>query len=307
MIVVRDASKLEGKPLVATIGFFDGVHIGHRFLIGEMNRIAKENGLSSAVITFPEHPRAVLQADYQPQLLNSFEEKIVRLATTEVDYCVVMDFNKQLSQLSAHTFIHDILAGRLHVNTLLIGYDHRFGHNRAEGFEDYVRYGQECGMKVIQAPSHLENGKAISSSWIRKRILAGDMSEAARLLTYPYMLNGHIVKGHQVGRTIGFPTANIQIDEPAKIIPATGVYAVRVHLQKKVFKGMLYIGNRPTVDNGDEVSVEVNILDFEGDLYNRNIRIAFVSHVRDNIRFDSLDDLRAQLEKDRQTVLNILA
>ena len=162
-------------------------------------------------------------------------------------------------------------------------------------------------MKVIQAPSYLENGKAISSSWIRKRILAGDMSEAARLLTYPYMLNGHIVKGHQVGRTIGFPTANIQIDEPAKIIPATGVYAVRVHLQKKVFKGMLYIGNRPTVDNGDEVSVEVNILDFEGDLYNRNIRIAFVSHVRDNIRFDSLDDLRVQLEKDRQTVLNILA
>lgn len=307
MIVVRDASKLEGKPLVATIGFFDGVHIGHRFLIQEMNRIAREKGLSSAVITFPEHPRAVLRADYQPQLLNSFEEKIVRLATTEVDYCVVMDFNKRLSQLSAETFIKQILAAQLHVETLLIGYDHRFGHNRAEGFEDYVRYGQECGIQVIQEPSYLENGKPISSSWIRKRILAGDMREATRLLTYPYMLNGHIVKGHQVGRTIGFPTANLQIDEPAKIIPATGVYAVWVYLRKKAYKGMLYIGNRPTVDNGDEVTVEVNILDFEGDLYNRNIRIAFVDYIRDNIRFDSIEELREQLEKDRQTVLNLLA
>ncbi len=307
MIVVRDAKKLEGKPLVATIGFFDGVHVGHRFLIDEMKRIAKEKGLSSAVITFPEHPRAILQADYQPQLLNAFEEKILHLSSTGLDYCVVIDFTTQLSRLSAETFIKDILSEKLHVQTLLIGYDHRFGHNRSESFDDYKRYGDACGMEVLQEPSYTENGKSISSSWIRKHILAGDMEEATRLLTYPYTLKGHIVKGHQLGRTLGFPTANLQIDQPAKIIPAAGVYAVLVHLNKKVYKGMLCIGDRPTVQNGDDVTVEVNLLDFEGDLYNRSVRVAFLHRFRDNIRFNSLDELKAQLEKDKQTVINLLA
>ena len=161
MIVVRDFDRLKGKELVATIGFFDGVHLGHRFLIDEMKEIAKARNLPSAVITFPEHPRAVLHADYQPKLLNSFEEKLQQLETTGVDYCIVLDFTIELSRLSAKEFITSILANSLHVKTLLIGYDHRFGHDRTDGFEQYVVYGTECGIEVLR---HLPMTKEIRPS-----------------------------------------------------------------------------------------------------------------------------------------------
>ena len=168
MIVVRDFDRLKGKELVATIGFFDGVHLGHRFLIDEMKEIAKARNLPSAVITFPEHPRAVLHADYQPKLLNSFEEKLQQLETTGVDYCIVLDFTIELSRLSAKEFITSILAKSLHVKTLLIGYDHRFGHDRTDGFEQYVVYGTECGIEVLKASPYDEGNTAVSSSEIRK-------------------------------------------------------------------------------------------------------------------------------------------
>ena len=283
MIVVRDFDRLKGKELVATIGFFDGVHLGHRFLIDEMKEIAKARNLPSAVITFPEHPRAVLHADYQPKLLNSFEEKLQQLETTGVDYCIVLDFTIELSRLSAKEFITSILAKSLHVKTLLIGYDHRFGHDRTDGFEQYV-----------------------SSSEIRKLLQAGNVAEAAYLLTYPYQLLGHIVSGYKVGRTLGFPTANIRVDEPFKVIPGIGVYAVWVEVEGERYKGMLYIGDRPTLNNGKDISMEVNILDFSGDIYNDSIRVSFVQYVRGDIKFDSLEELKAQLEKDRCTVNNLL-
>lgn len=307
MIVVRDTDILKGKELVATIGFFDGVHLGHRFLIDEMKQIAKARNLPSAVITFTEHPRAVLHADFQPKLLNSFDEKLQQLETTGVDYCVVLDFTPRLSRLSAREFITSILAARLHVKTLLIGYDHRFGHDRRDAFEQYVIYGAECGIEVTKASPYDEGHTAVSSSEIRKLLQAGKVAEAGRLLTYPYQLNGHIVSGYKVGRTLGFPTANIQVDEPFKIVPGIGVYAVWVDVRGKRYKGMLYIGDRPTLDNGDNISLEVNILDFSGDIYNDNINVSFIQHVRGDIKFSSLDALRAQLEKDRYTVNNLLA
>ena len=309
--------RLKGKELVATIGFFDGVHLGHRFLIDEMKEIAKARNLPSAVITFPEHPRAVLHADYQPKLLNSFEEKLQQLETTGVDYCIVLDFTIELSRLSAKEFITSILAKSLHVKTLLIGYDHRFGHNRSEGFEDYVRYGKEIGIEVIRAKAYTSNieignepydevNTAVSSSEIRKLLQAGNVAEAAYLLTYPYQLLGHIVSGYKVGRTLGFPTANIRVDEPFKVIPGIGVYAVWVEVEGERYKGMLYIGDRPTLNNGKDISMEVNILDFSGDIYNDSIRVSFVQYVRRDIKFDSLEELKAQLEKDRCTVNNLL-
>ena len=267
MIVVRDFDRLKGKELVATIGFFDGVHLGHRFLIDEMKEIAKARNLPSAVITFPEHPRAVLHADYQPKLLNSFEEKLQQLETTGVDYCIVLDFTIELSRLSAKEFITSILAKSLHVKTLLIGYDHRFGHDRTDGFEQYVVYGTECGIEVLKASPYDEGNTAVSSSEIRKLLQAGNVAEAAYLLTYPYQLLGHIVSG---------------------------------------YKGMLYIGDRPTLNNGKDISMEVNILDFSGDIYNDSIRVSFVQYVRGDIKFDSLEELKAQLEKDRCTVNNLL-
>ena len=168
MIVVRDTETLKGKRLVATIGFFDGVHLGHRFLIHELKQVAEAAGLPSAVITFPEHPRAVLHADYQPKLLNSFEEKLKHLASTGIDYCIVLDFTLELSRLTAKEFITTVLADRLHVDTLLIGYDHRFGHNREDGFEQYVTYGKNYGIRVIKASQYSEGEAAVSSSEIRK-------------------------------------------------------------------------------------------------------------------------------------------
>lgn len=307
MIVVRDFDTLKGKELVATIGFFDGVHIGHRFLIDEMKEVAKARNLPSAVITFPEHPRSVLHADYQPKLLNSFEEKLQQLEATGVDYCVVLDFTIELSQLSAREFITSILAKSLHVKTLLIGYDHRFGHDRTDGFEQYVVYGAACGIEVLKASPYDEGNTAVSSSEIRKLLQAGCVAEAANLLTYPYPLQGHIVRGYKVGRTLGFPTANIQVDEPLKIIPGIGVYAVWVEVEGERYEGMLYIGDRPTLNNGKDISLEVNILDFSGDIYNDRIHVSFVQHVREDVRFDSLEALKAQLEKDRCAVHHLLS
>lgn len=306
MIVIRNTDIVKEKALVATIGFFDGVHLGHRFLIEEMKQAARARNLPSAVITFPEHPRAVLHSDYQPKLLNSFDEKLEHLASTGIDYCILLDFTPELSQLTAHDFIHTVLAQQLHVATLLIGYDHRFGHDRTDGFEQYAVYGAQCGMEVLKALRYTEGEAAVSSSEIRKLILHGDVEAAALLLTYPYQMKGRIVAGYKVGRTLGFPTANIEVDEAFKVMPAIGVYAVWVCLEDKRHKGMLYIGNRPTLANGDNITLEVNILNFSGDIYNNEITVSFIYYVRGDIRFDTLDELKDQLAEDRRTVDNLL-
>ena len=313
MIVVRDFDRLKGKELVATIGFFDGVHLGHRFLIDEMKEIAKARNLPSAVITFPEHPRAVLHADYQPKLLNSFEEKLQQLETTGVDYCIVLDFTIELSRLSAKEFITSILAKSLHVKTLLIGYDHRFGHNRSEGFEDYVRYGKEIGIEVIRAKAYTSNieienvpNVPVSSSLIRKLLHQGEVDLAADCLKYEYFLDGIVVGGYQVGRKIGFPTANLSVDDPDKLIPADGVYAVWVTFDKKTYMGMLNIGVRPTIDNGPNRTIEVNILHFHSDIYDKFIRLTFVKRTRPELKFSSIDELIVQLHKDAEETEAIL-
>ena len=199
-----------------------------------------------------------------------------------------------------------VLANQLQVGTLLIGYDHRFGHNREDGFEQYVAYGEACGIRVIKASQYSEGEAAVSSSEIRRLLTECKVEEAARLLGYPYQLKGRIVSGYKVGRKLGFPTANIQVDEPFKIIPGIGVYAVWVYLNGLRYKGMLYIGNRPTLDNGDNITLEVNILNFSGDIYNNEITVQFINHVRGDIKFNSLDELIAQLRRDRETVDKIL-
>lgn len=307
MIVIRDTDVPAGTGLVATIGFFDGVHRGHRFLIEELKRVAGEVHLPSAVITFPEHPRAVLHADYQPRLLNTFEEKLDYLSTTGIDYCIVLDFTIELSRLTAQEFICSVLFRRFHVKTLLIGYDHRFGHDRTDGFEQYVKYGQTLGMEVRKASVYNEGGDvAVSSSEIRKRLTACQVEEAAHLLTYPYQLKGHIVSGYQVGRTLGFPTANIHVDDPCKIIPGVGVYAVKVEVEGQSYTGMLYIGNRPTLENGTEISMEVNLFNFSGDIYNDEITVSFMHFIRGDIKFNSLEALKEQLGRDRETVKQIM-
>lgn len=306
MKLIRNIQEIAEEGLVATIGFFDGVHAGHRFLIRELKEEAAKRRLPSAVITFAKHPRAVLQADYQPRLLNTFEEKVRRLATTGVDYCIVLDFTIELSRLSAQDFISRILFHQLYVRALLIGYDHRFGHNRSDGFPQYVDYGAACGMDVIRASRFDAASATVSSSVIRRLLSEGNVGEAARLLTYPYALEGRVVAGYKVGRTLGFPTANIQPEDPAKLLPSVGVYAVWVGLKEMRYKGMLYIGNRPTLNNGEQVSIEVNILHFSGDIYQDEIEVSFVSRIRGDQRFDSLDALREQLQRDYEQVDRLL-
>lgn len=306
MIVSRGTEELKAEELVATIGFFDGVHLGHRYLINELKGVAKEKGLPSAVITFADHPRAVLQTGFQPNLLNSPEEKLARLEETGIDRCIVLDFSPELSRLSAKEFITLILKEQLNVSVLLIGYDHRFGHGRSDGFEEYAEYAAACGMEVKKASPFEKGEVTISSSCIRDRLLQGQVEEADKLLSYPYSLTGRIVEGHKVGRKLGFPTANIEVNDHRKIIPAIGVYAVRVYVEGESYNGMLYIGDRPTLENGNEVTLEVNILNFDRDIYNNQITVEFISYIRGDYKFNSLDELKEQLVKDRDSANAIL-
>ena len=305
MRVIHDTQAITEPGVMATIGFFDGVHLGHRFLIDEVKAAAAQRGLPSAVITFPTHPRSVLQQAYQPRLLNSFADKLRLLATTGVDYCIVLDFTEALSQLSAEAFLR-ILATQWRVKGLVIGYDHRFGHDRRDGFEQYVEYGQRWGIKILKAAAFDAGHTAVSSSEIRRLVQEGKVERAAQLLTYAYHISGRIVSGYKVGRTLGFPTANIQPDDPMQLLPGIGVYAVWVEVAGQRYKGMLYIGSRPTLDNGTQLSIEVHILHFSGDIYNDPIRVSFAHFVRGDEKFDSLEALKAQLMRDREVVDQLL-
>ena len=305
MRVIHDTQAITEPGVMATIGFFDGVHLGHRFLIDEVKAAAAQRGLPSAVITFPTHPRSVLQQAYQPRLLNSFADKLRLLATTGVDYCIVLDFTEALSQLSAEAFLR-ILATQWRVKGLVIGYDHRFGHDRRDGFEQYVEYGQRWGIEILKAAAFDAGHTAVSSSEIRRLVQEGKVERAEQLLTYAYHISGRIVSGYKVGRTLGFPTANIQPDDPMQLLPGIGVYAVWVEVAGQRYKGMLYIGSRPTLDNGTQLSIEVHILHFSGDIYNDPIRVSFAYFVRGDEKFDSLEALKAQLMRDREVVDQLL-
>ncbi|MDR0769179.1 MAG: riboflavin biosynthesis protein RibF [Dysgonamonadaceae bacterium] len=292
------------NEIAATIGFFDGVHLGHRFLIRQLTELAAAEGLQSAVITFRQHPRFVLQAEYQPGLLCTPDEKTKLLSALELDYCYLIDFSKELSQLSARTFIADILHKKLGVKQLLIGYDHRFGKDRAERFPDYARYGKEYGLNVVQAVELQDC--TVSSTVIRNKLAEGHVEEANRLLSYNYSIEGKVIEGNQLGRTIGFPTANIKISDKNKIIPKEGIYAAWVHIGRKKHRGMAYIGRRPTVLQHGEPRIEVHILDFSADLYGKTLRIEFVKYLREDMAFNNLDELKAQLLVDKRNTVDAI-
>ena len=305
MKIIYNRNDWKEEAVVATIGFFDGVHSGHRFLLQQMQNLARERRLPSTVITFPTHPRVVLHADYQPKLLNSLDEKLALLSKSGIDYVIVMDFTHALSLLSARDFISTALALDWNVKTLLIGFDNRFGFQRSKGFEQYAHYGSECGMEVINISSYQsDSGVVVSSSAVRRLIEAGDVAAASQLLGYYYRLKGHVVNGYQIGRQIGFPTANIAVDEWFKVIPRSGSYAVRVTIDEQQYKGMLYIGTRPTINNDDSLCIEVNIFDFSNDIYNKAIVVEFIAFIREEKKFDSLEELRKQMEIDREVVLS---
>lgn len=302
MQIIHDIPSVLPEPCVATIGFFDGVHRGHRFLIEQVRQIAAAQGMRSALITFPVHPRKVMNRDFQPELLTTRDEKLTLLAATGVDYCMMLDFTPNVSRLTAREFMTGILKERYNVHTLVIGYDHRFGHNRSEGFEDYCRYGEAVGIRVVRAEACMADGIRVSSSVVRNFLSQGRVEEANRCLGYDYFLDGTVVSGYQVGRKIGFPTANLRVDDPDKLVPVDGVYAVRVTFDGKTHNGMLSIGNRPTIGNGPERSIEVNIFDFHSDIYDKFIRLSFVHYLRPQLKFDTIDELVEQIRQDQSDI-----
>ena len=307
MKIIYDRNDWREDPLAATVGFFDGVHLGHRFLLQKMCDLARERRMSSAIFTFPVHPRAILHSDYQPKLLNSFDERLELLSMTGIDYIIVMDFTPELAALTSHEFISTVLAAEWQVKTLLIGFDHRFGYQRTEGFDQYVGYGRECGMDVVNSGSfNSDKGIAISSSVIRRLIEKGDLAAVSQLLGYHYRLKGHVVNGHQIGRRMGFPTANIAVDEPLKMIPRNGSYAVRVTVDGQRYNGMLYIGSRPTIEDDNSLRIEAHIFDFAKDIYNEPILVEFVAFIREERKFDSPKALSAQIEEDRKIAKQFL-
>ena len=296
-------SKIE-RPLALTIGFFDGVHLGHRYLVSELSEIAKKRNFASAVLTFRTHPRQVLHSDYIPSLLTTADEKIALLKDTGVDYVVMTEFTQDLSMLTAQEFMR-LLHDKLNVRCLMIGYDHRFGHNRSEKFEDYVRFGKEIGIEVVQSFPLVIDGINVSSSAVRKTISEGDVAKAAKLLGREYSLAGTVVKGFQVGRTIGFPTANIAYDD-SRMLPKDGVYAARVAVDSHLYDAMLYIGSRPTVNTG-KISVEAYLFDFSDDIYGKKVNVCFMERIRESIKFNSVEDLKKQLEKDEIKAKQLMA
>lgn len=290
----------------ATIGFFDGVHRGHQFLISKLTEMAHASGRKSMVITFDRHPRQVVQTDYVPRLITSLDEKLRLLATTDADRVETLHFDAAMAALPARLFMQNVLHDRLGVSLLMTGYDNRFGHNRSEGFEEYVRFGREMGMEVVQAPPLDVSGMRVSSSLVRRLITEkGDVANANLCLGHPFAIEGCVVEGFQEGRKIGFPTANIQPAEPCQLVPRMGLYAARVSIEGgKWHKALLNVGNNPTFCR-DHVSLEAHILDFDADIYGKTIRVETDRWMREERRFNSVDDLRLQLEKDREAIINM--
>lgn len=292
---------------VATIGFFDGVHRGHQFVIGCVAAEARRRGLRSVVVTFDSHPREVVAGCTAPELLTSLADKRRLIVEAGADCCEVLRFDKELAGLSAHEFMSEVLRGRLGVEVLLLGYDNRFGRRDGndEGFEDYVAYGRELGIEVLRLGQY----EKISSSAIRQAIACGDVTVANGLLGRRYSITGTVVHGFAEGHKLGFPTANLSTDSIPQLIPGRGVYLVRVTgLKDSTLAGrygMMNIGLRPTF-GGEALSVEVNVFDYSGDLYGKELRVELLQRIREERRFSSHDGLRRQLEQDRETCRELI-
>ena len=284
---------------IITIGTFDGVHKGHKEVIKRLNDISKKQGCESVLLTFYPHPRHVLYPeDQQLKLLNTIDEKIEELRKTELQHFVVHEFTKEFSRTKSVNFVRDLLVNKLKMKHMVVGYDHHFGRNREGSYNELKELAELYNFELEKIPSKNEGDVTISSTKARELLLVGDVKKAAAYLGYSYSINGKVVKGNAIGRTIGFPTANILVENKWKLIPADGVYAVKVKLREKQFYGMLNIGERPTLlDN--EHRIEVHIFDFETDIYDANIKVEFEKRIREEKQFDNLELLSKQLQIDK--------
>jgi riboflavin kinase / FMN adenylyltransferase len=307
MQIHYDLDKLEKLNFaVVTSGTFDGVHQGHQKILGKLKEIASENGGESVLITYFPHPRMVLFNDSQNlKLLSTFNEKIELLSAFGIDHLVVIPFTREFSEIDSKSFIQNVLVDKIGAKILVIGYDHRFGKNREGGFEYLRDNASEYGFEVIEIPRHDIENVGVSSTKIRNALIEGNIDLATELLGTQYSLTGKVMKGKQLGRLLGYPTANVYVAEDYKLIPSDGVYAVKVKYKDDLLDGVLNIGKRPTIEGKDR-TIEVNIFDFEKEIYGENLSIYFVKKIRNEIKFDGLEALKSQIAKDATLAKEIL-
>lgn len=291
---------------VVTSGTFDGVHLGHQKILSRLKEVAEKHKGETVVLTFWPHPRLVLYPDdHSLKLLNTFEEKAELIKEQGIQHLVRIPFTKEFSNLSSVEFITRILVNTIGTKKLVIGYDHRFGHNREGSFEELKLNGPLYGFEVEEISRQDVDHVAVSSTKIRHALETGDIHTANQLLGKPYRLNGRVIKGDKIGRMMGFPTANIEIDSQHKLIPSDGIYAVNVTYENTLLGGMLYIGHRPTL-GGNRKSIEVNIFNFDRDIYGETLTVHFNSLIRRDIKFNDLEDLKQQLVQDKIQALQLL-
>lgn len=292
---------------VVTSGTFDGVHLGHQKILSRLREVAEKNQGETVVITYWPHPRLVLHPeDESLKLLNTFEEKAAFLKEQGIQHLIRIPFTKEFSQLSSEEFIQKILVETIGTKKLVIGYDHRFGHNREGSFEQLKINAPRYGFEVEEIPRQDVDHIAVSSSKIRKALEDGDIDTATHLLGQPYALTGRVVPGDKLGRTLGYPTANIEVDSKFKLIPADGIYAATASHGHQVYKGMLYIGNRPTL-NGIQRVIEVNLFDFSQDIYGESVTLHVQKRIRNDMKFQNLEELKQQLAQDKIDAQRLLA
>lgn len=294
------------KPLtnaVATIGTFDGVHYGHQKIIKRLSELARATGGESVILTFFPHPRLIIDPENQElKMINTIDEKANMLAQLGVDHLIITPFTRDFSNLSAAEYIKNILVDTIGIKHLIVGYDHRFGKDRKGGMPELEELAKTYNYKIEVIPEQDINDVAVSSTKVRNALLNGEVALAAEYLGYHFSLHGRVIKGDKIGRTIGFPTANIFIEETYKLIPSDGIYAVTVDMAGQSFKGMAYIGQRPTI-NGMTRNIEVNIFDFNQEIYGQNITMTFLEFLRHDVKFTGLEALKLQLQKDKEDTL----
>ena len=293
------------KPSVVTIGTFDGVHIGHTKIINQLTTISLKNNLKSILLSFFPHPKMVLQNDNELKLINTIQEKEGLLNSLNLDYLIIKEFTKEFSRLSALEFVRDILVNKLNAKHIIIGYDHHFGRNRTANIEQLKEFGELYDFKVTEILAQDIDDIAISSTKIRKALINGEIKLANKFLGYNFVFSGDVVHGNNIGKTISFPTANIKVDQPYKLIPKNGVYIVKTIIDNQTTFGMMNIGYNPTFD-GKQKSIEIHFLNFNKNIYHKNLTIEMIMRIRNEIRFNSVDDLKKQLGQDKLSTLNYI-
>jgi len=293
------------KPSVITIGTFDGVHIGHTKIINQLITISLKNNLTSILLSFFPHPKMVLQNDNELKLINTIQEKEGLLNSLNLDYLIIKEFTKEFSRLSALEFVRDILVNKLNAKHIIIGYDHHFGRNRTANIEQLKEFGELYDFKVTEILAQDIDDIAISSTKIRKALINGEIKLANKFLGYNFFFSGDVIYGNNIGKTISFPTANIKVDQPYKLIPKNGVYIVKTIIDNQTTFGMMNIGYNPTF-NGKQKSIEIHFLNFTKNIYHKNLTIEMIMRIRNEIKFNSVEDLKKQLEKDKLSTLNYI-